>query len=340
MRATSPAEMSIIIPTYNPEERILTRVLAAVESLEVEHEGSVECVIVDNNSQRPVNDMACAKAFLHQCHWARVIREPKQGLTFSRLAGIKATTAPAVILFDDDNEPAANYLKVARHCLDTWPSVAIWGAGKISVLFLDPVPESFRQRFRKTFNEKDQRYPEYGCMAASWSNFYPIGMGQIVRREVAEKYAQAVEGGELNSTDRNGSSLASAGDVQLVWEAVKMGLAAGVHPQLQLTHLIPAKRSNLLYARKLTFGCASSYLPALVESFPSEKESISKSIPSNRHLLTMIFRITLRNLLRFRVRYLTVELAQFLGEVVGTLRAAHSQKRRWVFGLVKLLKLE
>lgn len=340
MRATSPAEMSIIIPVYNPEEPILARVLAAIESLETNTGSSVECVIVDNNSQQPVHELAIVRSFLDRCHWARVIREPRQGLTFSRMAGIKATTAPVIIVFDDDNEPAADYLKMARFCLDTWPCVGVWGPGRISLAFLNPVPEWFRRRFGEAFNEKDQPYPEFGCVPASWARFYPIGMGQIIRREVAERYLEAVEGGRLSSTDRKGNNLASGGDVQLVWEAVKMGFAAGVHPGLQVTHLIPQRRANLSYVKRVAFGCAASYLPALVESFSSEKATISNRIPSNLHILGRLLRITLRNMSRFQFRYLAVELAPFLGEVVGTLRAAHSQKRRWVFGLVKLLKLE
>jgi len=340
MRATSPVEMSIIIPVYNPEEPILARVLAAIESLETNTGSSVECVIVDNNSQHPVHELAIVRSFLDRCHWARVIREPRQGLTFSRTAGIKATTAHVIIVFDDDNEPAADYLKIARFCLDTWPCVGVWGPGRISLAFLNPVPEWFRRRFGEAFNEKDQPYPEFGCVPASWARFYPIGMGQIIRREVAERYLEAVEGGRLSSTDRKGNNLASGGDVQLVWEAVKMGFAAGVHPGLRVTHLIPQRRANLSYVKRVAFGCASSYLPALVESFSSEKATISNRIPSNLHILGRLLRITLRNLSRFQLRYLTVELAPFLGEVVGTLRAAHSQKRRWVFGLVKLLKLE
>jgi hypothetical protein len=45
---------------------------------------------------------------------------------FSRLAGIRV---PAVIVFDDDNESATDYLKIAQKCLQNWPSVAVWGPG-------------------------------------------------------------------------------------------------------------------------------------------------------------------------------------------------------------------
>ena len=313
--------------------------MTAIESLELDKGASVECVIVDNNSKRPVKELACVAAFLDRCAWAKTVKEPRQGLTFSRIAGIKATTAPVIVFFDDDNEPSPNYLSVARRCLEDWPSVAIWGPGSISVVFLDPVPDRFRQNFREAFCERHQQYPEYGCVKG-WAHFYPAGMGQVIRREVAERYIEAVESSLLTSTDRSHGSLASAGDVQLIWEAVKMGQAAGVHPELQMRHLIPAKRCNVAYVKRLTFGVASSYSPALVESYPSERASVSNRIPSNGYILKRIIQIMSRGLLRLRVSYLTWELANFLGHVVGELRAARSKKRQWVFGLVKLLKLE
>jgi Glycosyl transferase family 2 len=333
-------ELAIIIPTCNPDERILSRTIKAIESLEFDNGAGFECVIVDNNSKNAVSGLNCVKAFMARFSWARVIVEPRQGLVFSRLAGIRVTTAPAVIVFDDDNEPATDYLKIAQNCLQNWPSVAVWGPGNINVEFVDAIPEWFRREFRRYFNEKQQRDVAYGCVLGTWCDFYPIGMGQIIRRAVAQRYVQAVEQGMLTATGRNGRSMASAEDIQLVWEAVKMGFAAGMHPELQVTHLIPAKRCTIAYVNRVVFGCASSYLPALVQSFPSETANVSKRVPSSWHILKTIFRIALRNILRLRVWQLTPELAGFIGDTVGWLRASDSKGRRWVFGLVKLLNFE
>jgi hypothetical protein len=330
--------MSVVVSTYNPDERILTRVVTAVESLELGGASKIECVIVDNNSQPPVSDLRCVKTFLERCPWAGVVREPRQGMTFSRLAGFKATTAPVLVFFDDDNEPAVDYLKVARYCLDTWPCVAIWGAGRISVEFLDTVPQWFRREFRFLFNEKKLEYPEYGCVRPPRGHFYPIGMGQIIRREVAEKYTEAAESGMLTLTGRKGGSLACADDFQLVLEAVKMGFAVGLHPQLGIVHMIPRKRCTMAYAQKLAFGCASSYLPALVESLPSERAHVA--VPSTWRIIMTITRITLRDLLRHRFRHVMVDLASFLGGVVGALRVTQSKRGRWVLGLTRCLKME
>lgn len=336
----SVPDIAIIICTFNPEERIFSRVLKAIETLEVPENLSLECVIVDNNSTTPITETACVKDFLEKCNWAKVTVELKQGLSFARIAGMKSTTAPVIIFIDDDNEPSANYITVAKHYLDTHPCVAVWGPGKVTVEFLDPVSDWFDKNFRVHFQEKECQYTEYGCVMATWTTFYPFGTGQVLKREILEKYSQGVEAGILDFTDRKGSSLSSGGDIQIVWEAVKMGLAAGTSPKLQLTHLISGKRSNLQYVKRLTFGTSSSYMPALVESFPSEKEKVLKLIPSNWKILHDIIRITIRDLRKFRYKLLLIDLAQYLGSVLGILRSTGCNERRWIYEIVRLLRLE
>src|SRR3982074_1136249 len=122
MNAAMP-EISIVIPVFNPEERILSRVLDSIRSFQI-NDSSVECVIVDNNSEPPVRELACVQSFLGQSPWARLIHEPRQGLTFCRVAGIRSTTGKAIIFSDDDSEPNTEYLNVVSTCLTTWPSVA------------------------------------------------------------------------------------------------------------------------------------------------------------------------------------------------------------------------
>jgi len=338
LNATS--DIALLICTYNPEKRIFLRVLKALEALEIPEDTKLDCIIVDNNSAASVGEMACVKKFLSKCDWAKVITEYQQGLTFARIAGIKSTTAPIIIFIDDDNEPAADYIKVAKHYLNTHSCVAVWGPGKVTVEFLDPVSDWFAKNFRANFQERNCKYAEYGRVMAGWTHFYPFGTGQVVKREVLEKYYQAVEAGKLASTDRKGSNLSSAGDIQVVWEAVKMGFAAGTSPELKITHLIPGKRSNLHYVMRLNFGTASSYMPALVESFPSEKEKALEYIPSNIKILQDIFNKTMRYLPQLKYKVLLFELAGYIGNVVGVLRATRCDERRWIYKLANLLKLE
>ena len=55
-------DVSIVICTYNPDERALTRCLAAVKNLK---RGNLktECLLVDNNSNKPISQLDSVKSF-------------------------------------------------------------------------------------------------------------------------------------------------------------------------------------------------------------------------------------------------------------------------------------
>jgi glycosyltransferase involved in cell wall biosynthesis len=333
-------KLAIIICTFNPEEKIFLRLLKSIENLQIEEGMEVECIIVDNNSAIPIIEMDYIKTFLKQCNWAKVIQETKQGLSFARLAGLKATTSPILVFFDDDNEPAPNYLKAVLNCFNTYPSVAVWGPGKVSVEFLAPVSDWFSQNFRVYFQEKNYPHIEYGCVSATWTHYYPIGTGQVIKRDVLEKYYTAVQTGELTATGRKGNSLSSAEDIQIVWEAIKMKFSVGISPELEINHLISQKKSNLNYIKKLRFGTASSYFPALVESFPSEKEILLKTHHSNLKIIICLLKITFGHILKQKYKLLLIDLASYIGVSVGTLKATGSKNQQWLYHLVKFLALE
>jgi glycosyltransferase involved in cell wall biosynthesis len=332
-------DIAIIICTFNPEDRMFLRVLQSIQVLEIA-ELTVECLLVDNNSDPAIATLDYVQAFLKVCPWAKVIVEPQQGLSFARIAGIKASSASIVAFFDDDNEVAPDYLKVAIHHLKIYPGVAIWGPGKVGVEFLDPVSPWFEKHFRSAFHEKNFQQIEYGCVGATWTNFYPAGMGQVLRRDVLEKYCQAISEGQLSFTGRKGNRLSSAEDIQIVWEAIKLGFSVGVSPELKLKHLIPAKRTTLEYIKKLTFGTASSYIPALAESFPAEKSKVAQEIPSNGKILLGIFKRIVLNLPKLSYQLLLIDLIGYLGHYVGVLQATNSKKRQWLHRVVQRLNVE
>ncbi len=341
-------DIAIVICTYNPEERLFARTLKAVEQLEIPKSLTVECVIVDNNSSTPLIQLSYVKDFLESCSWAKVITESKQGLSYARITGFKSTTSPIIILFDDDNEPDKNYLKAAVDCLNQYHCLAALGPGKVNVEFIDPVSDWVDKNLRGHFQEKFFQHTQYGCVMENWMDFYPLGTGLVVKREALEKYCQEFAAGRLASSDRKGSSLSSGGDLQIVWEAVKMGFAAGSSPELQITHLVPGKRSNLKYVMRLSFGATSSYVQAIIESFPSEKEKSLETIPSNIIIFLKMIIVILTRIFKSKntlspvvlSKLLLIDLAKYTGEVVGTLRAAKYTDWHWIYNIVKLLKLD
>jgi hypothetical protein len=334
------ADISIVIPTYNPQDRMLGRLLRAVGQLDVPEGVSVEYAIVDNNSNPPVGEMSSVQDFLRTCGGcARVVPENAQGLTFARLAGIRATSGGVIVVFDDDNVPAPNYLRIAMKNALEVPWVGVWGPGTIDVELLDPVPEWLQERARQTHNQRRDQFVRYGCVPASWQDYYPIGMGQVIRRDVADSYRRAVETGELTSTDRQGGNLASGGDTQIVWRAIGMGLSAGVHPDLRMTHLIPGSRATLAYMKRLAFGCGMSYCPAIAESFPRAFDDAHLDMPTTVQQVRELVRFVLSYLRRGRLRFLSLDFANRLGLICGRVMAGGHGDNHWVFKLARRLRL-
>ena len=322
----------IAICTYNPDPRLLARTLNAVAALQLPV--PVECVIVDNASDRAVAELPVVRDFLARCPWARVVTEAKPGLSYARIAAVNATTAPLLCFVDDDCEPASDYLAIALRILDDKRCIGALGPGEVVVEYVDPVPDWFAARFTHHFQEKHHDGLTYGCVSASWTDYYPPGSCMVVRREVLTRYRDAFLGGELSASDRTGDSLASGGDTQIVWEAVKLGFAAGISSNLRIRHLIPAKRSNLRYMKRLSFGTSSSYLPALIGSFPAERAKYAA--PANAQIASGALKLIARHVLRMRLKFLPIELAAYLGRITGTLRAT-GERRRWVDRCVRLL---
>jgi hypothetical protein len=330
--------IAIAICTHNPDERLLGRVLAAVASQQIPAGTNVECIIVDNNSETPVATLSSVENFLRQCSWAQVVIEPKQGLSYARIAAIDHTTAPNVMFVDDDNEPAPDYIATALRILSANACIGVIGPGKVVVDFVDSVDDWFVARFRHHFQEKDYSGLAYGCAGAGWTDYYPPGSCMVVRREVLMAYRAGFLAGQLSASDRAGPSLASGGDTQIVWEAVKMGMAAGISSELRIKHMIPAKRSTLAYMKRLCFGTSSSYLPALVSSFPSEKKMLPPPESDGRIVMRMI-KIAARHVMRMKLKLLPIELATYLGSTAGLVRATGA-KRKWLDRSIQFLRVE
>jgi glycosyltransferase involved in cell wall biosynthesis len=338
MTSSTMLSVSILICTYNPDETVFRRTLKSVESLIIPEGIPVECLIVDNNSPTPVEQISYVQEFLEHCSWAKVIRETRQGLTFARIAGFQAAANGLIIFIDDDNEVSSSYLDSVANLFAKYPSVSAWGPGNVDVEYMENVSTWFEDHFNCVFQEKHIKHDQYGCVPETWTAFYPIGTGLVVRRKILEKYCAEVQTGNLSSLDRTGKSLSSGGDIQIVWEAIKMGDAVGISPSLAVRHLIPSSRSNLDYVKRLSFGTASSYLPCLVSSFPEVKSTIAPTIPNSASIIKGLSKKIIKYSIKLRFKLLVIDLANHLGILSGQYQAIQ-QNNPIVNFMIKQLKL-
>ena len=99
-------KISVIVCTYNPKLEYLNRTLEGLKSqtLDCSH---WEFLLIDNASSTPVADQT-------DLSWhpnARIVIEPQLGLTNARLRGFREAGNELVLMVDDDNDLASDFLE-------------------------------------------------------------------------------------------------------------------------------------------------------------------------------------------------------------------------------------
>lgn len=242
--------ISVVTCTRNPRPDYFRRL---IDSLSVQslNRTEWEFLIVDNASSDP-QQIAAEGARIG----ARIIVEPRVGLTHARLAGISSTTGSIIVFFDDDNVPNSTYLENALEIAALFPFIGSWG-GSVSGEFESPIPPWMQRRLRMVAVREVAN--DFWSNLPGTADSMPLGAGLCVRRSVAQRYLELHESGMRPIVlDRAGDSLVSGGDEDLAACAVDVGLGLGVFRKLKLTHLIPAGRFDASYMVRLAYGIAYS----------------------------------------------------------------------------------
>lgn len=248
-------ELSVIICTYNPNAERLNRTLAGLRNQTLAL-NKWELIIIDNNSSTAVSV---------DTNWhpnSSIIPEPKAGLTYARLKGFSRAVGQIMVLVDDDNILDENYLLNTLKILNTHPKIGAIG-GKILPEFEETPPTWLNQFYSllairdegdsEIISEGDKQYPKAA----------PVGAGMAIRKAAVNSYITKVNKNNSPVTDRQGSSLSSGGDNDLVMEVVKQGWQVGYFPSLSLTHIIPAGRIQADYLAQLNYSSNKSWIKVL-----------------------------------------------------------------------------
>jgi glycosyltransferase involved in cell wall biosynthesis len=238
MPALSP-NLSVIICTHNPRPDYLRRTLAALEAQSLPR-AQWELLLIDNASERPL-----AQEWNLSWHpRARHVPERELGLTPARLRGIRESAGDLLVLVDDDNVLAADYLSAAAALFARREDLGV-ASGRLLPEYETPPPPWFRP------------YESWIAVrrldASRWSNFFdpraePCGAGMCVRKDIALRYAaRASASAGQRILDRRGGSLLSGGDVAITKVAMGLGYSMGQFVDLNATHLIPSRRVSEAY---------------------------------------------------------------------------------------------
>jgi glycosyltransferase involved in cell wall biosynthesis len=246
-------KLSVIICTHNPRTDYLRRVLDGLKSQTLVKE-QWELLLVDNASSEPL----AGKWDLSWHPSARHIREDQLGKTPALLRGIREASGNVLVVVDDDNVLAPEYLMRSLAKMREHPKVGVWNG--IILPEFEEVPANWKQFFLPylAINHEVEDRVSIDIESAP----LPIGAGMVFRREVALAYVSWMSIAAPKSgvtLDRRGTQLfAGEEDTELGILAIMNGFACGRTPDLQMAHLMPRRRIATGYlfriARDITYS--------------------------------------------------------------------------------------
>lgn len=239
-------KISVIICTHNPRKDHLDQTIKGLRNQTLPM-NEWELLLVDNASDQPVIDR-------WQLDWhsnGHNIVEPELGLTPARMRGIHESKANLLVYVDDDLILSPDYLVESLKIAKEYPYLGIWGGNLEGGFEVEP-PESIIPYLEMLAVRKVNKI--------RWSNLQlwettPSGAGMVVRKNVAERYAEETKKSGLKKfLSRKGTSLSSGGEIDVAYTAIDMGYGCGLFPQLSATHLLPKERLQESYILRLQEG--------------------------------------------------------------------------------------
>jgi len=256
-------ELSVIIPTHNPHRGRLQRTLAGLKHQTLNPQ-LWEALVIDNASTEPVGVSEIAP---YAPEGTRIVQEPQVGLTAARRRGFLEACGELMVLVDDDNVLAPDYLERTLQLFREHPQVGALG-GRSTPEFESP-PASWAREFDDLIACRDLGdSPQISSgllnpttQRREYPAFAPIGAGMALRAQAVESWMRESE--RNAHRDRQGTELTSGGDNDIVFVAMENGWDVGYFPSLSLTHLIPTARTQLAYLQRLNRGISKSWVQVL-----------------------------------------------------------------------------
>lgn len=269
-------DYTLVICTFNPDDRILKRCLQAVSDLDRTNIVT-ETILVDNNSATAVAGLDYVQQYIAAVPSMKILFVKQQGVQFARMAAIEAAKGKYIVYIDYDNEPFSNYLQVLKKLNSKYNTVAAWGPGNVWVDFIDGIDASIEAYAKGAFQERHNTRIEYAD-ETEWQACYPFGTGLCMNAFLLKEYVALAKEGTLTFPGRKENLLTSGEDTQMVLLCIKNGFAAGVAPELKLKHMIPAGRANPSYLVRLIYGTYVCYETCSLQVFPNKKMLLEKKI--------------------------------------------------------------
>jgi glycosyltransferase involved in cell wall biosynthesis len=175
-----------------------------------------------------------------------VVHEPTPGLSSARNAGIRAACYEYLVLCDDDNWLAPDYLEKVHQTLSSDPSIGCLGGRNLPHAAIR-LPEWFQ-----SVQEMYAVGPQGAASGDISARKFVFGAGMALRKSTWNRLIRKGYKSFLN--DRTGKSLSSGGDAEIcAWHLLE-GKRLHYDENLSLTHFIPQERLDPGYAECLRNG--------------------------------------------------------------------------------------
>ncbi|RXF69095.1 glycosyltransferase [Arcticibacter tournemirensis] len=332
-----PAKYTIIICSYNPDDRLLDRCLTAVSSLLINATTPIEIIIVDNNSDKPLRERALVTTFLQSNNVSKLIEVSRPGLVYARVEAIKQSRGEFVVFFDDDNEADENYFSELDNLRLRYPMVGAWGPGKVNVDFVDGVDPLLERYYRPMFQEKSVENIEF-AMRRIWQECYPIGTGLCIKRSLLARYVGLVENEKLTLTGRAGKKMTSGDDTQMVLLVILQNYAAGISPELKINHMISGKKLEFDYLKRLKFGTSCCYHLFHLELMPEYQQQLEYAFSAEKKSVFKVLKRYYKLKLKPSVKR-TLNFVDYVGGIAGIYYAKKEPLPSYLEKIIKKMNL-
>jgi len=247
---TQVTGISVLVCTYNGGQK-LTETLRHLHAQRVETAFPWEVLVIDNASTDGTYDRVTEVARDFRGAELTVMQEARPGKTYALESGFLRARYSHVIICDDDNWLAPDYLETAYRIVRDNPALGVLGGTGEAAPEVDPPAWFWRC----------SKYYALGSQAArngdvTDSRGWVYGAGMVVNKAVWQKMTAYQYQGAL--TCRRGAAMSGGEDVELCAVARLLGFRILVDDRLRFRHFIPQNRMTWAYFRKLLTGSASS----------------------------------------------------------------------------------
>jgi glycosyltransferase involved in cell wall biosynthesis len=257
--------LSVVIPTHNPDPTRLRATLAGLYSQTLPGD-QCEIIVVNNASTSWSEAWFTAEGKRENL---TVVDEPVLGLTAARIRGLTTSSGNIVVLVDDDNVLAPDYLANAIELFKSHPRLG--AAGGKSLPHFEAPPPNWSREFFPLLALRDlgdsslisSVHSDRADLDLEYPAFAPIGAGMVIRREAWAAWLEKIQSAGEAPGDRCGTQLTSGGDNDIVFCTLRAGWDVGYLPSLVLTHLIPAERTKPEYLGRLNRAIQKSWMHVL-----------------------------------------------------------------------------